>query len=185
MANNISDNDLAEISRDVSELIDELAGMADRIFSGAVERSGLLLTGELKQSVEADVKANLNSWGGEIDVFFKDYWRYKDMKQYEYKNGSFINVDAIREFVKKIGVGSFKYVNGYSDTSTISEEKKIDRIVRSIVFHRRKMPVVKNNRKDRRRLYNKTKVAYMNLLRKRIMGLLGVKVLIGFKESME
>ncbi|HLO43946.1 MAG TPA: hypothetical protein VK175_06400 [Leadbetterella sp.] len=185
MANSIGEGDLEEIGRDVSELIDELAGMADAIFTGAVERGGLVLTGELKQSVEADVKASLNTWGGEIDVFFKDYWRYKDMKQYEYSSGAFINVDAIRAFVKKLGVGSFRYVNGYNDATSISDEKKIDRIVRSIVFYRRKMPVVKNNRKDRKRLYNKTKVAYMNLLRKRIMGLLGVKVLIGFKESME
>lgn len=182
--NDLSDGDLAEIGRDVSELINELASMADAIFTGAVERSGLVLTGELKASVVSDVKASLNSWGGEIDVFFNDYWRYKDMKQYEYSSGAFINVDAIREFVKKLGVGKFQYINGYSDRSSISNEKKIDRIVRSIVFYRRKMPVVRNNRKDRKRLYNKTKVAYLNLLRKRIMGLLGVKVNFSLKKDM-
>lgn len=183
--NDLSGEDLAEIGRDVSDLIEEIGSLADAIFTGAVQKSGLVLTGELKESVEAEVKTSLSEFGGEIEVFFKGYWRGKDMKQYEYKSGKFIDVPAIREFVKKIGVDKFKYVNGYADSTSISDEKKIDRIVRAIVFYRRKMPVVRNNRKDRKRLYNKTKVAYVNLLRKRIMGLLGVKVLLGFRGEME
>jgi len=184
--NKLNDADLENIGRDVSDLIEELGGMADAIFTGAVERAGLVLTGELKLSVETQIKSSLNEFGGEIDVFFNDYWRYKDMKEYSYSNGKFINVDAIRKFVKKLGVGKFPWVAGYSDKTSISEEKAIDRIVRAIVFHRRKLPTVRNTGAGKkRRLYNKTKVAYMNLLRRRIMGMLGVKVLLGFKESME
>lgn len=184
--NDLSEGDLAEIGRDVSDLIEELGSMAEAIFKGAVDRAGLVLTEDLKLSVEAQVRSSLSEFGGEIDVFFNDYWRYKDMKQYEYKSGKFIDVAAIRAFVKKIGVGSFKYVNGYPDGTSISDEKKIDRIVRAIVFYRRKMPVVRNvGAGKKKRLYNKTKVAYMNLLRKRIMGMLGVKVLLGFRGEME
>jgi hypothetical protein len=178
----MNDGDINNVVKDVSDLLDELQGMADVIFKGAVERSNLVLTGALKDSVEAEFRKQIGEFGGEISVYFKHYWHYKDMKYYSYDNGLFINVDAIREFVKKVGVGNFPDTPGYEKRTTISDEKRIDRIVRAIVFYRRKIPIVKNTgNKRHQRLFTRTKVAYVHMLRRRIMRTLGIKVLENMK----
>jgi hypothetical protein len=180
--NDLRDGDVNNVVKDISDLLDELQGMADVIFKGAVERSDLVLTGELKKSVESEFRKSIGDLGGEISVYFNHYWHYKDMKYYSYDNGKFINVDAIREFVKKIGVGQFPDTPGYEKRVTISDEKKIDRIVRAIVFYRRKIPTVKNTgNKKHQRLFTRTKMAYVNMLRRRIMNSLGLKVVNNIK----
>jgi hypothetical protein len=158
--------------------------MAEGLFKGAVMASNLNLTGELRESVRSKMKADLDGFGGEIDIFFNEYWRFKDMKSYSY-GGGYMNVDAIREFVKKIGVGKFAWVPGYENSrATISDAKAVERITWGIIMYRRKMPVVRNNRADRKRLYNKTKIAYLNRIRRRIMGYLGVNVPMSLSRAM-
>lgn len=170
----LSDTDIDDIGRDIAMLLDELTRVGEVYLQNAVRKSRLEFTGELLDSIRGQLRSDITNWSGEISLFFNDYWRYKDMKFYTY-NDSFINVDAIRKFVKKVGVDKFAWVPGYNEKGRISEEKAIDRITRAIVFYRRKVPRVVNARD--RRLYAKTKGAYQYLVRKRVMELTGVKTL--------
>jgi hypothetical protein len=182
--NNLNAASVKEIAADVNMLLDELHGMAEGLFKGAVMASNLNLTGELRESVRSSLKKDLEGFGGEIDIFFNEYWRFKDMKSYNY-GGAYMNVDAIKAFVRKIGVRKFAWVPGYENSrATLAEEKAIDRIAWGIIMYRRKMPVVRNNRADRKRLYNKTKIAYLNRIRRRIMGYLGVNVPMSLSRAM-
>lgn len=172
--NQLSDEDVESLAQDVAMLLDELTKKGEVYLRNAIKKSNLIFTGELLDSVRSQLHTDIVGMGGEISVFFNEYWRFKDMKYYTY-NGTYINVDAIREFVKKVGVGRFAWIPGYAEKGMISEEKEIDRITRAIVFYRRRVPVVKNPKN--KRLYAKTKGAYMHLIRKRVMELTGTKTL--------
>lgn len=170
--------DIENLAQDVSAIIDELERYGMEQFKGAIKNSKMVLTGDLLDSLKVDVDLNMEKLTGEANVEFKKYWRFKDMKQLDYSKGKFIDVDGIRAFVRALGVGKFPYVAGYYDKMPASQEKVIDRIVRAIVFHRRKMPVVKNKK---RKLYTKTKWLFVRKVENKVMEALGVKLVVTLK----
>lgn len=175
--NNLDLKTNSRLEEDGARLFDELMHAGETYLRNAIKNANLVFTGDLLDSVKAQMHNDFGFFGSEIVVHFNRYWRYKDMKYYDYsKNNSYINVDAIRAWVKTVGVGNFAWVAGYEGKPPgLSEEKAIDRIVRAIVFHRRKIPRVKNI--SQKRVYNRTKVAYMNLVRRRISELVGKSTL--------
>jgi hypothetical protein len=167
-----------DIAQDVSIIIDELERYGIQQFKGAIKNSKMVLTGDLMDSVKVDVELDMDKMTGEANVQFNKYWRFKDMKELKYDKGKFIKIDGIRAFVRALGVGKFPYVSGYYDKMPISQEKVIDRIVRAIVFQRRKMPVV---RSKKRKLYTKTKWLYIRKVQSTVMDALGVKLVVTLK----
>lgn len=169
---------IENLAQDVSMIIDDLERFGLEQFKGAIKNSKMILTGDLLDSVKVKLDLDMDKLTGEANVQFKKYWRFKDMKQLDYSKGKFIDVDGIRAFVRALGVGKFPFVAGYYDKMPISQEKIIDRIVRAIVFHRRKMPIVKNKK---RKLYTKTKWLFIRKVENKLMEALGVKLVVTLK----
>lgn len=166
---------VAEVTRD-----------GEKYFRGAVQRAGLVLTKNLYDSVESLVITEATGLGMEVHFTFAEYWRYNDMKQLEF--AAVPNIDKMKKWVDKIPANQIPWVNGYEGVSTstvinkIGEAKVRERFLNSVLAHRKRIPIVVHE--NRRRLYNKTKAAYVNVLRGRLMKALGKRVPIFVSENM-
>lgn len=158
-----------DIYAEVAQVIRHETEAAKGYFRGAVQKSGLVLTGELLNKIDSTVQAEATSLEAQISIEFKQYWRYKDMKQLTYS--SLPNYEAMLAFVLKVGVEKFPWVNGYEDRATPTVPKAAERIARTLMWHRKKTPVVLHAKA--RRQYNKTKADFRNVVRRRIMNKLG------------
>lgn len=166
---------VAEVTRD-----------GEKYFRGAVQRAGLMMSKRLYDSVESLVIHEATGLGMEVHFTFAEYWRYNDMKQLEF--AAIPNIDKMKEWVYKIPANQIPWVNGYEGMSTstvinrIGEEKVRQRFLNSILAHRKRIPIVVHDNK--KRLYNKTKAAYVNVLRGRLMKALGERVPLFVAENM-
>ncbi|MGR3809611.1 hypothetical protein [Jiulongibacter sp. NS-SX5] len=175
------------------QLFDETAAAVAEVtrdgvkyFQGAIRKSGLILTEHLYNSVEGVVVEETAGLGMEIHFDFAEYWRYLDMKRLEYSTAP--NVEAMMEWGSKIPVRQIPWVSGYEGQSAstvaakIGEDAVRERFVNSVLAYRRKVPTVVHNNK--KRLYNKTKAAFMNVLRIRLMEKLGKRIPLFVSEQM-
>lgn len=153
------------IYADIAQVIRDETEKAKGYFKGAVQKSGLVLTGDLLSSIDSAVQAEATSLEASISIEFKEYWRYNDMKQLTYR--SLPNYEAMLAFVNKVGVGKFPWVNGYDEKATPTVPNAAERIARTLMWHRKKTPVVMHA--AARRKYNKTKADFRNVIRRRIM----------------
>lgn len=154
----------AEIKATVIDLVTELTKQGAAYFEKSIEKAGLNLTGELQNSVDFVIREEIGSLSLTAEIFFKEYGRYKDMKTLRY---SWLpNIDAIEAFVEKIGIEKFAWVNGYEgkQVPTVKNAKK--RLVWSYLMYRKKVPVVVQNSK--KQWYNKVKMAYINVMSRRL-----------------
>jgi hypothetical protein len=165
------DQIIAELKQDVAKIVAE----GQKYFEGAIKSSGLVLSGELLSSVDSILRSEAKTIEATAIFSFNKYWRFKDMKRLNYSG--YINVDAMMSFVEKVGVGKFAYVPGYENKNPSEVPIGIakHRIVWGIIKQRRQVPVVIHDNK--RRKYNKTKAAFMNVLRRRMMERLGARSL--------
>jgi hypothetical protein len=170
-----------EIYADVALLVKELTADGVNYFKGAIDKSKLRLTDELYDSVNAIVIKEAAGLGMEAQFFFKDWWRYKDMKQLNY--ATVPNIDAMKDWIDKIGVSGLGWVNGYETRAVPTVKNAKTRFLNTLLAHYKKVPVVKHDNK--RRLYNKTKSQYMNVLRMRLSARLARKVPVFMKDVLE
>jgi hypothetical protein len=139
----------------------------EKYFRAAIKHSGLVLTGSLKESVKAEsakIAAGVlsNNW----EISFNKYWRFKDMKTLRYSQ--WLNGEAISNYIDNVGVNNFAYVPGYSKPpSSIPTAIAKKRIFWAIMNHRKQVPIVNHNNK--KRLYNKTKMSLINVLRRNVL----------------
>lgn len=98
----------------------EVLEVCDRIFTEGVrqmrysmETAGLVLTEELKRSLYSERTFVSGELEAQFRMGMRGYGRFKDMKKINYAN--FPDVDALVEFVEKVGVE--KFIN--NDTVTI------------------------------------------------------------------
>lgn len=157
-----------DIYADITQVIREETAKGENYFRGAIQKSGLVLSGDLLSSVRSSVEAETTSLSAEINVVFKEYWRFNDMKQLTYAR--LPNYDAMLAFVKKVGVEKFPWVNGYTNKATPTVPHAAERIARTLMWHRKKTPVVVHP--NHRRKYNKTKADFRNVVRRKIMNIL-------------
>lgn len=154
-----------DIYADIAQVIRDETTRAKGYFRGAVQKSGLVLTGDLLNKIDSSVQAEATSLEASISIEFNQYWRYKDMKQLTYQH--LPNYDAMLAFVQKVGVEKFPWVSGYEGRATPTVPHAAERIARTLMWHRKKTPVVMHA--AARRKYNKTKADFRNVIRRRIM----------------
>ena len=154
----------AEIKSTILVLVTELTKKGADYFEKSIDRAGLNLTGELRNSVDFAIQEEIGNLSFTAEIFFKEYGRYKDMKTLRY--AYLPNFDAIEYFVEKIGIEKFAWVNGYEakQVPTVKNAKK--RIVWAFLMYRKKIPVVVQNSKQQ--WYNKVKMAYFNVMGRRL-----------------
>ena len=110
----------------------------------AIAANDIELTGKLKSSLEGVVSGGNDRIGANISLIFEEYGRFQDMK---YRHKGAANLDAIRDFVRKVGIDKFTSVPGYSlafSPATIASKFKkgngnqyvVNRIAGAIAFSR-------------------------------------------------
>jgi hypothetical protein len=110
----------------------------------AIAANDIELSGKLKTSLDGVVSGGNDRIGANIQIIFEQYGRFHDMK---YRHKGVANLDAIRDFVRKVGIDKFKSVPGYSlqfSPSTVASKFKkgngnqyvVNRIAGAIAFSR-------------------------------------------------
>lgn len=153
-----------EIKVTISELVTDLTKEGVQYFQKSIDKAGLNLTGELRNSIDYTIREEIGSLSLTAEILFKGYGRFKDMKRLRYSE--FPNIEAIEAYVEKIGVESFAWVNGYEGKQIPNVKMATKRIAWALLMHRKKVPVVVQN--DKRTWYNKVKMAYINVMSRRL-----------------
>lgn len=103
-----------------------LAVLADKI-----KQRKLVLSGELLRSLEFQVIKASGEATAKLLLAFEDAGRIKDMRQISRRKQA--PVEAMEEFVRKVGLSKFKRVPGYKPGRFITESAAVNRIAWGIV----------------------------------------------------
>lgn len=166
-----------EIYDETNDVIASLTRDGVKYFRGAVLKSGLVQSRALFDSVDGIVINEAVGLGAEVNFTFQEYWRFNDMKELHFS--AVPNIEAMQKWVDKIPISQIPWVNGYPGQTTSSVAGKIGdaavrkRLLNAILSHRKKIPIAVQPKK---RLYNKTKAVFVNILRRRLMEKLGKRV---------
>lgn len=135
MAESILDNPVFE------EILQRYVNLAEEKFQQAVDASGLVMTGELRDSIRASaLEKGLGFVQGHI--YFNALLRIKDMKQLNYtRMPPFM---AMVKFVESVGPNRFSYVPGYPPgVRPASYTVTVERIAAGIMRQFKREPNVK------------------------------------------
>lgn len=101
---------LEELERELSEIVADFEKQAMSEYRIAVQREGLVMTGELEDSFRSTIRAEAQRFVYECEIRFLDYGRYRDMK-YLNVGGNMAPLEAMMYFVEKTmaqrGAGEF------------------------------------------------------------------------------
>lgn len=158
-----------EFEKIIAEEISEMSESALHDFREALEKNGLVLTSDLKNSFTRAIITNSVAMVARAEIAFNAYGRIKDIKRYTY-NGYIPPVQAMEEFVRKEGLNEFAWIFYYRHldgrkSAFQSEERLINRIAWIIAMNKRRFPNVKRNHDS---WYNENKMKYINEVRKRL-----------------
>ncbi|AHM62295.1 hypothetical protein D770_20230 [Flammeovirgaceae bacterium 311] len=101
-----------------------------RLLAENVEKKKLTLTKGLQQSFEEQVQDASGKILGRVIFVFSDHGRHHDMRNLLYTKQP--PVEAMEEFVRKLGVSKFKYVPGYKEGKIPSESIAVKRLAWAI-----------------------------------------------------
>ena len=151
----------------IEEVVAKTVLEGEKYFKGAIRASGLVLTGSLMDSVKAEIAQIAGSFlSNDWEISFNKYWRFKDMKTLRYS--SWLNGYAISQWIDDVGVAKFAYVPGYSKpTANVPTAIAKKRIYWAIMNYRKHVPIV--HQTSKKRLYNKTKMSLINVLRRKVL----------------
>jgi hypothetical protein len=114
--------------RILDEEVSDYATRALELLAAAIQAKGLVLTEELLQSLQSQVTAATADHVAGMGVLFHQYGRIKDMKGITRTKAP--PIEAIEEYVKKVGLSKFDYIPGYTDRSKVlpASSRAINRI---------------------------------------------------------
>lgn len=132
----------------LTKLLEDFIRRVQFALKDAVEREGVVDTGDLAGSIRAIAVTKGKGWiSGHIS--YSELLRIKDMKVLNY--GSVPPIRPIADWVERTGVSRFAYIPGYKKAGPQTEIEKIDRIARGIQYYLRATP---NIRRGYRGIYN-------------------------------
>ena len=168
-----------ELQAEAAELAEEITRDAVKYFEKAIERAGITLTGQLKDSIEYRIIQQASALSVAGVISFKGYGRIKDMKTLHYS--LMPPIEAMEDFVEKVGLEKFAYVPGYFTTQVSTVANAARRIAWAVAMSRKKVPTVKTPK--RKQWYNRTKADFMNVMRRRMLDRTQAIVLKAMKEA--
>lgn len=172
-----------ELQREATELAEEITRDAVRYFEKAIEKAGIVLTGELKNNIEYQIIQQASKLSVAGVISFKGYGRMKDMRTLTYS--MMPPIEAMEYFAEKVNIENFAYVPGYKTYDSgmwyATDRIAFKRIAWAVAMSRKKVPVVRHN--ARNRWYNKTKADFMNVMRRRMLDRAQAIVLKAMKEA--
>ncbi|MDQ1088983.1 hypothetical protein [Siphonobacter sp. SORGH_AS_1065] len=153
-----------QIMKDLRPVLEEVIQDGIEEFKRALEAKGLVLTEELKRNFSYQLTESATELAGTIS--FQGYGRFKDMAKVSYLLHA-PPIEAMEEYVEKIGVDKFAYVPGYRGKAKIpTTDRSTLRIAWALARSRRQVPSVK--RGYRGTWYNSSKVNMINIARRKI-----------------
>lgn len=132
----------------LTKLLEDFVRRVEFALKDAVNREGVVDTGDLVDSIKAGTVNRGKGWIS-AHVSFSELLRIKDMKVLNY--GSVPPIRPISDWVERTGVSRFAYVPGYKKGGPQTEIERIDRIARGIQYYLRATP---NIRRGYRGIYN-------------------------------
>lgn len=172
-----------ELQKEATDLAEEITREAIKYFEKAIERAGLVLTGELKNNIEFQIIQQASKLSVAGVISFNGYGRLKDMRVLNYS--MMPPIEAMEYFVQKLNIENFAYVPGYkiygSGMWYATDRTAVKRIAWAVAMSRKKVPTVRHN--TRNRWYNKTKADFMNVMRRRMLDRAQTIVLKAMKEA--
>jgi hypothetical protein len=116
-----------EIDKLINDELGDWAGYVMLALGRSLQKRKLILTGDLLRSLQYEVLKDAAEGTGKLRIMFQDAGRIRDMKAVTWKK--LPPADAMEAYIKKIGLGKFKYVPGYkSGRFPISQKIAINRI---------------------------------------------------------
>ena len=160
----------AEFEKIIAQEVTEITDAALKQFRDALERNGLVLTNDLKDSLTKFVVSNSVAMIAQAHIEFNAYGRFKDMRRYTY-SASIPPVHEMEWFVMKEGIENFSWILNYEHTKNrpsafTSDARTINRVAWIIAMTKRRFPDVK--RGYRGSWYNENKMKYINEIKKRL-----------------
>lgn len=154
----------------VTEEVETITNEATKRFQEALERNGLILTADLKNSFVKFVVSNSVAMIAQARIEFNGYGRFKDMRRYTFR-GHIPPVFEMEYFIMKEGVDKFQWILDYRHTKNrpsafTSDNRTVNRIAWAIAMNKRRFPDVK--RGYRGSWYNENKMKYINEVKKRL-----------------
>lgn len=100
-----------EFKRILDEEVGDYAARALELLAAAIQAKGLVLTSDLLDSLQSQVVQASAQHVASMGVLFHQYGRIKDMKGITRTKAP--PVEAIEDYVRKVGLDKFSYVPGY------------------------------------------------------------------------
>ncbi|AEI46806.1 hypothetical protein [Runella slithyformis] len=168
-----------ELQREATELAEEITRDAVGYFEKAIERAGIVLSGDLKNSFEYEIIQTAGRLSVAGVIHFKGYGRFKDMRVLTY--ALMPPIETMEDFVEKVGLEKFAYVPGYSSIDVSNIKNAAKRVAWAVAMSRKRVPTVR--RKSRSAWYNSTKSNFLNVMRGRMLDRAQSIVLRAMKEA--
>lgn len=150
----------------INEFINDQLGNwsdnAQRLLIENIRRSRLVLSSDLINSFQNQVKNATSETVASVQLGFLSYGRMHDMKGLTYTKMP--PVEAMEAFVRKVGLSKFKYVPGYKNKSIPSESIAIKRIAWGIASAKLKSHKHKPKKWFAKAFYSQIEVLIQNLL---------------------
>lgn len=172
-----------EFHDEIVEIAAEITREAISYFEKAIQRSGIVLTGDLKNSFEHQIIQQASAMSVSGVISFKGYGRIKDMKALTW--AMMPPIDSMEYFVEKVGIENFAFVPGYKRYDSgmwyAVDRIAIKRIAWAVAMSRKTVPVVK----QQNRWYNKTKADFLNVMRRKMLDRTQHLFLKSFKDQLQ
>lgn len=142
----------------LQEQLGDWAANTRLILTERLRKQKVVLTEDLIRSIEYQVVKASEEKVNSVRLAFEDYGRHKDMRNLFYTQQP--PVDVMEQFVRKVGLGKFKYVPGYKSMSSVpSESVAVRRIAWGIARGR-----LKNYKHKPKKWFAKTFYGQINVL---------------------
>jgi hypothetical protein len=173
---------MTDLQTEALRVIEDMTRDAVHYFEKAVEAKGMTLTDELKNSFKYEITAASGNLLASATISFEGYGRLLDMKTLRWQGPA--NLEAMEEFVDKIGVDKFAYVPGYEKSGKIPTANiAVRRIASGIAWQRYKISGLSQGKT--KMWYTRTLNDFTNVSRRKMMDILGPYLVGTIKESLE
>ncbi len=153
-----------ELEEEMLELATEVTRDAIAYFEKAIEREGIILTSQLRNSFEYRIITQAGRLAASAEIMFSSYGRFKDMRTLNYV--MLPPIDLMEEFVEKIGLNQFAYIHGYEGKAVPTVPNAANRLAWAIAIRLKRAKIVRRPNKG---WYNQTKADFVNVMRKRLL----------------
>jgi hypothetical protein len=170
----------------VNEVLEDWTAITLNDLKRSIQNAGLELTEDLLNSLRVEVMKAAAGDLARANFYFRMHGRWKDMRTV-YKNYSgswrqsgFPPIEAIKEFITKVGVEKFKYVPGYKMGTFPAENIAVRRLAWGIAIG-----IGKRNTIKAKKWYAKTFYSQITPLIEALGGRAAQAVAKGVKDNLD